>query len=178
MSSAKAAPAPPAPVPSQLRPTRPVVDNTDGPPAQAPAGAFGPSEADLAQATTAESGPKGGTCNMARLLQTALRADPRVQTAIRRSPAATGRPLVVWHGDWIRSAGESGGGLAGLREVMSVEIAFAPKACQNQPMHGLVLLTLSDGPGAPRLVVGGGEWRWSDLLMLKPEHVGDGAFGR
>jgi hypothetical protein len=28
----------------------------------------------------------------------------------------------------------------------------------------LVLLSLNDGPGAGRLVMGEGEWRWSDLL--------------
>jgi hypothetical protein len=35
-------------------------------------------------------------------------------------------------------------------------------------MHGLVLISLNDAPGSPRLVFGSGVWRWSDLLMLHP----------
>jgi hypothetical protein len=31
-------------------------------------------------------------------------------------------------------------------------------------MRGLVLITFADAPGAPRLALGTGAWRWSDLL--------------
>jgi hypothetical protein len=122
----------------------------------------------IAGATTAESGapgagdgPTGGACNMVRALQAALRRDALVQAAVA---GAAGRPLLVWDGDWIRGAGEDGRGLAAVREAMIWEIGFAPAACRAEPVHGLVLLTLNDGPGAARLLVGGGEWRWSDLL--------------
>lgn len=46
-------------------------------------------------------------------------------------------------------------------------VAFAPEACRTAPVRGLVLLSLADGPGAPRLVVGAGVWRWSDLLHAR-----------
>jgi hypothetical protein len=34
-------------------------------------------------------------------------------------------------------------------------------------MRGLVLLSLNDAPGAPRLVLGAGAWRWSDLTLAR-----------
>ena len=74
---------------------------------------------------------------------------------------------MVWNGDWIRSSSEDGKGLAGVRQAIAMEVAFAPEACRAEPMHGLVLLALNDGPGAPRLVLGAGAWRWSDLLFAR-----------
>jgi hypothetical protein len=127
-----------------------------------------PSESQLASATTAESGPHGGVCNMTRLLQSALRNDRHVQEAMATARGGHGRPVLVWNGDWVRNEGEEGEGLAQVREAMIVEIGFAPKDCRAEPMHGLVLISLNDGPGGARLVFGSGVWRWSDLLMLHP----------
>ena len=127
-----------------------------------------PSESQLASATTAETGPRGGQCNMTKILQAALRNDRRVQNAISYARGGRTRPVLVWNGDWVRNEGEEGEGLAQVREAMIVEIGFAPKDCRTEPMHGMVLISLNDGPGAARLVFGSGFWRWSDLLMLHP----------
>ena len=127
-----------------------------------------PSESQLASATTAETGPRGGQCNMTKILQAALRNDRRVQNAISNARGSRSRPVLVWNGDWVRNEGEDGEGLAQVREAMIVEIGFAPKDCRAEPMHGLVLISLNDGPGAARLVFGSGLWRWTDLLMLHP----------
>lgn len=128
-----------------------------------------PSEAQLASATTAESGPRGGQCNMTRILQTALRSDHHVQNAVSNAHGPRGQPITVWNGDWVRNEGEQGEGLAMVREAMIVKIAFAPKDCSAEPMHGWVVVSLNDGPGAARLTFGsGGVWRWSDLLNLHP----------
>jgi hypothetical protein len=144
------------------------------------------SEAELASAVTADSeaGGSGGIgaggegsgsgagggerCDMVARLQRALRGDWRVQAAVagaRRAPGSVGRPLVVWNGDWVRHGEEEGKGLASVRQAIAVEVAFAPKACRAQAMHGLVLLSLNDAPGSARLVLGAGAWRWSDLLL-------------
>ena len=125
--------------------------DSDGPP--------GLSDSELAGAATAGSG--GGICDMARRLQDALRKDPLAQAAIAR---LGGKAVMVWNGDWVRSNTEDGKGLAAVREAMMWEIAFAPAPCRSRPMRGLVLLAVSDAPGAPRLAVGVGGWRWSDLL--------------
>ena len=128
------------------------------------------SDAQVASAATAGSGPSGRPCDMVRRLQAALRKDPQVQAAVADAHAAGsgGKALLVWNGDWIRSHGQDGAGLAAVREAIMWEVGFAPEACRAEPVRGLVLISLNDGPGAPRLVVGSGYWRWSDLLRPRP----------
>ncbi|HEX7758328.1 MAG TPA: hypothetical protein VF459_02415, partial [Caulobacteraceae bacterium] len=106
-------------------------------------------------------------CDMTRRLQTALRKDPRVQAAVadaRSAQVSPGKAMLVWNGAWIRSHGQDGNGLAAVREAIMWEVAFAPGVCRAEPVRGLILISLNDGPGAARLVVGQGQWRWSDLL--------------
>jgi len=127
------------------------------------------SDAELAGAGTADSGPSGGaggaggSCNMPRRLQAALRKDPQVRAAV--AEAHRGRALMVWNGAWVRHPGQEGAGLAAVREAIQWEVAFAPEACRKLPVRGLIVLSLNDGPGAAKLAVGGGEWRWSDMLF-------------
>ena len=126
----------------------------------------GVSEADLAGAMTAGGGGGGdGGCDMARRLQEALRKDALVQNAV--AGARTPRAILIWNGDWVQGHGEDGKGLAAVREAIMWEIGFAPTACRSEPVHGLVLLSLNQGAGGARLVMGGGDWRWSDLLTPK-----------
>ena len=133
--------------------------------------------AQLASAATAESGGAGGAgegaaggggqrCNMAQLLQSALRRDAHVQSAIAAS-GQSAQAMFVWNGDWVRSSGQDGKGLAALREAILWEVGFAPEACRKTPMHGLVMISLHDGPGAPRIVLGQGSWRWQDILGVR-----------
>ncbi|MBU2380242.1 MAG: hypothetical protein KJ824_13865, partial [Alphaproteobacteria bacterium] len=107
-----------------------------------------------------------GRCDMIRRIQDALRDNPGVIAAAARAHdalPASQRALLVWDGDWVSNPGEAGRGLAGLRQAIAVEIAFAPPECRRQAMRGLVLLTLADGADGPRLALGQGQWRWSDL---------------
>jgi hypothetical protein len=137
------------------------------------------SAAELASALTAEGEGAGGGmgqggggsghghgCGTVRRLQAALRSDARARAAAAEASRTPGGPILVWNGDWVRRGSEDGKGLAGVRQAIAVEVAFSPKACREQPMHGLVLLSLADTPGAPKIVLGqGGPWRWSDLLF-------------
>lgn len=185
-SPAPAAPAPPKPParPSprlKVRPARPAPPQVT-PLHVAPAPVTEPmatlSDAQLAGALTAGggggsgageggggTGAGGGRCDMVERLQAALRRNRGVQAAVADARQGTGgRALQVWNGDWVRNPGQAGKGLAGLRQAIALEVAFAPDACRAQPMRGLVLITLADTPGAPRLVLGDAAWRWSDLL--------------
>ena len=168
-------PAPTSPVPPP--PSRKLVRRTPAAPDVLPSPASeGPtddpaavlSEAQLAGAAAAGSGSGGGRpCDMPLRLQAALRKDARVQAAVAqaaRVPGGAGQALFVWNGDWIRSPGQDGAGLAAVREAILWEVAFAPSACRAEPVHGLVLFSMADAPGAGRLVLGADEWRWSDLL--------------
>jgi hypothetical protein len=149
------------------------------------------SDAQLAGAITAGSGPGGGggdgsdrtgrACDMVRRLQAALRRDADVQAAVaqaRRGSGSTGRAILVWNGDWIRSPDQEGKGLAGVRQAIMMEVAFAPEACRTEPMRGLVLISLSDGPSGARLALGSGAWRWSDLLLARSGGPPGAAFSR
>lgn len=103
---------------------------------------------------------------MIRRVQDALRDNPGVVASAARAQSAlpaSHRALLVWDGDWVTNPGEAGRGLAGLRQAIAVAIAFAPAECRRQSMRGLVLLTLEDDADGPRLALGQGSWRWSDL---------------
>lgn len=166
------APSQPPPPRRVARPTRnPLPDRRPLPPGEGPSadGDAELSDAQLASAAPAGAGP-AGRCDMARQLQAALRRNALVQAAVadaHRAGGASGRAMFVWNGGWVRSRGQDGNGLAAVREAIMWEIAFAPEACRAQAVHGLVLISLDDGPGAERLVVGSGEWRWSDLLRAR-----------
>lgn len=108
----------------------------------------------------------GGACDMIRRLQDALRDDPDIQAAVgqaHRTLNADSRALLVWNGDWIQNPGQEGKGLAGVRQAIAAEVAFAPRACRTQGVRGFVVIALADGPGAPKVALGTAAWRWSDL---------------
>ncbi|MHB8286199.1 MAG: hypothetical protein ACYDD1_16195 [Caulobacteraceae bacterium] len=130
-------------------------------------GVAGVSDGDLDGAETADSGAPGGACDMVRRLQAALRKDALVQAAaasVGRSAVGAGKAVLVWNGDWVATPGEDGKGLSAVREAILWEVGFSPPACRSAAVHGLVLISLSDTPGVARLVLGGRDWRWSDLL--------------
>ena len=113
-------------------------------------------------------GSGGARCDMVERLQAALRRDADIAAVVEGARRGTGgRALHVWNGDWVQNPGQAGKGLAGLRQAIAMEVAFAPAACRAQPMRGLVLITLGDGAGAARLALGAGTWRWSDLLAAR-----------
>lgn len=191
-------PAPPAPTPTPTkatapapapksetrtvkkasRPSRPAPVRAESPPDEDDGGdvdGFAPelTGAELAGAVSAGGGGGGGgPCDMARRVQAALRKDPLVQTAVagaRLAPGAGAHALLVWNGDWIQSGGEEGKGLSAVREAIAWAVGFAPATCRTERVKGFILFTLNEAPGAPRLALGGPEWRWSDLLGSRAE---------
>jgi hypothetical protein len=181
-------PAPPRPAPRAARVVAPPPPEVEPLPAAvaAPVPVFATlSDAQLAGAATAGSGSgqgigtgqgtgqgagvgagpdgAGAGCDMIGRLQDALRADPEVRAAVAEAHRASGRghALLVWNGDWIQTPGQAGKGLAGVRQAIALEVAFAPEACRRQPMRGLVLIRFA---GGQRVVFGTGSWRWSQLL--------------
>ena len=154
----KASPKPlPARVRVRLTPAPPDVRPLPIPPVKVAAAGQGLSEAEIAGAASGDAGSPGGGCDMRRRLAAALRKDPIVAAAAAR---LAGKAVMVWNGDWVRSAGEDGAGLSAVRESILGEVGFAPEACRTERVHGLVLFTLPGG----RLALGAPDWRWSDLL--------------
>ena len=115
-------------------------------------------------ASVGEGGGGGGSCDLARAIQQALRRDRLVQTAVEDANRS-GKAIMLWNGDWVRTGGQEGKGLSAVREAVLWEVGFAPEACRNQRMHGMLLLSLADG--STRFAIGSGEWRWSDLLGVR-----------
>lgn len=112
-------------------------------------------------------GSGGGSCDMVRWVQDAVRDDQAVRHAVIAASEemnAAGRAILVWNGDWLQSRNQSGKGLAGVRQAIALEVAFAPAECKTQRMTGLAVLKLEDRPGGAQLALGKGSWRWSDLL--------------
>jgi hypothetical protein len=123
------------------------------------------SDSELAGASAVgEGGDPGGACNMGRMVQQALRRDPMVRTAVEDAHRL-GKAIMLWNGDWVRTGGQDGKGLSAAREAITWEVAFAPKACRNMRVHGLVLMSLADG--GTRFALGSDDWRWSDLLGVR-----------
>jgi hypothetical protein len=125
------------------------------------------SDSQLTGAASADGtdGGGGGGCDMGRAVQQALRRDPLVHSAVEDAHRL-GKSVMLWNGDWVRSGGQDGKGMSAVREAILWELAFAPEACRNQPLHGLVLLSLADG--GTRFAIGASDWRWSDLLGVRP----------
>lgn len=171
-------------------PRPPEVEPVRAPPEPAPAPMVTLGDAELAGAITAGSGRangqgtgggngsgagggaggggdgRGGGCDMVARLQAALRDDPEVRSAIAEAhrSLAAGRTPLLWNGDWIRSQGQEGEGLAGVRQAIAVEVAFAPAACKSQRVNGVVLIRFTDAANGPKVALGRGSWRWTDLL--------------
>lgn len=165
------------PTPAKARPT-PVVRPQPSPIAAAAAPPAFPqlSDAQMAAASTAASGSgagsgAGGQCNMIAFLQNELRKDGSVRRALAQAQQGSRAPI-VWNGAWVRSPGEEGEGLAVIRQAVMVEVAFAPEACRADPVSGYVVIALDDGPLSPKLAIGAGSWRWTDLLGSRERLVG------
>lgn len=103
-------------------------------------------------------------------LQRALGRDARIRAAVAQAqtaPGMAGKAVLVWDGAWVQTPGQAGRGLAGVRQAIAVEVAFAPAACRAESLRGLALLSLGEGASAPRVVLGTARWRWSDLLEAR-----------
>lgn len=171
-------PTPQKPMVRPRRATRPDPEALPADEGEVARTAPGLSDAQLAGAASAESGPSGGPCDMVRWLQRALRKDPMVRSAVGSVRLAAGAAAVlVWNGDWVASSGQDGKGLAAVRESIMWEVGFAPEACRREAVHGLVLISLADTPGSARLVLGASDWRWGDLVRSH-DHASSGAFSQ
>lgn len=107
---------------------------------------------------------------MAARLQEAVRNTPQVRAAVAemaRNADAVGQALIIWDGEWVLTGGQDGKGLAGVRQAVSVTVAFAPQACKAEAVSGFVVLKLGEGENGPRVALGRSQWRWNDLLEVE-----------
>lgn len=110
----------------------------------------------------------GTGCNMAGRLQALVRRDARVQATVRAAQAqmqSGRRAIVIWDGDWVHALDQDGRGLAGVRQAIAVEVAFAPRECRMERVNGTVVVSLGDDAGSPRLAFVAPSWRWGELAL-------------
>lgn len=110
----------------------------------------------------------GTGCDMAGRLQALVRRDARVQSTVRAAQAqmqSGRRAIVIWDGDWVYALDQDGRGLAGVRQAIAVEVAFAPRECRMERVNGTVVVSLGDDPGSPRLAFVAPNWRWGELAL-------------
>ena len=160
----RVAPAPPGPALPLLGPAEIAGAVTVG---AGPGGGSGPGGGGGSGGIGAGPGSGGGSCDMVRWVQDAVRDDQAVRRAVieaAQAMNASGRAILVWNGDWLQSRNQSGKGLAGVRQAIALEVAFAPAECKAQRMTGLAVLKLEDRSGGAQLALGKGSWKWSDLL--------------
>jgi hypothetical protein len=169
-------PAKPSPAPAKAAPAKAPARKALARPTPAPARVAalpagpvqgsdnGVSDSELAGASVAGSGGGGANCDMAARLRGALRKDVLVRAAAAKAGASGNHAIRVWNGDWVQSGGDDGKGLQAAREAILWEVGFAPPACREQAVRGLVVITMNDAPGSAKLVLGASSWRWSDLL--------------
>ncbi|MBU1326463.1 MAG: hypothetical protein KJ676_14630 [Alphaproteobacteria bacterium] len=111
----------------------------------------------------------GGSCDMIGRLERALRDDAELRRAVAATLTArnaAGQAVLVWDGDWLQSPGQSGKGLAGIRQAVAVEVGFAPRACKDEQVRGLAVVALDGTANGPKVALGTGTWRWRDLLGI------------
>ncbi|HEV7229236.1 hypothetical protein [Brevundimonas sp.] len=111
----------------------------------------------------------GGSCDMIGRLERALRDDLELRRAVATTltaRGAAGQAVLVWDGDWLQSPGQAGKGLAGLRQAVAVEVGFAPRACKDETVRGLAVVSLDGTANGPKVALGTGAWRWRDLLGI------------
>lgn len=121
----------------------------------------------------AGGGGSGGSgtgldCNMVGRLQAMVRRDAKVQSTIRAAQAqmqSGGKAILIWDGDWEYALDQEGRGLAGVRQAIAVEVAFAPRQCRMERVRGLVVLTLGDDASSPKIAFRAPDWHWGQLAL-------------
>lgn len=118
----------------------------------------------VANAATATPGEP---CQLSQWLQQALDSDPQVQAAlpaIPRPARSVANAIMIWNGEWVQPDSKAAWGYAILRSALVAGISAAPAACQELPVRGPELLTVTAEGETTIVAVGSGEWTWGELL--------------
>lgn len=106
----------------------------------------------------------GAGCDLTAALERRLQADVAVQgslTGLPREARATAGAVTLWNGAWAEG---DGGPLAPIRRAILDGVAQAPPDCLEARLNGPVFLLVTGPEARTLLTLGGGAWRWSDVL--------------
>ena len=116
----------------------------------------------------AASGASGQVCQIGAWLQSAMQADPQVQTALLTIPRAArsvSNALMLWDAGWVEPQPQAAAGVGAIRAAVLSGLRSAPEACRTQLIRGPELMTLTSGADTTVIAFGSGEWRWGDLMQ-------------
>ncbi len=122
------------------------------------------------QQNWSQAGQAGG-CSLAARSAEAIARDPAAMAELAALPPAyrtSADAVMLWNGEWLASAP---GTIAppptpSLRRVVEQVVADASPECQTAPMAGPQFLAIPEQSRNTTLVIGSGEWRWSDILAI------------
>jgi len=104
-------------------------------------------------------------CDMVGGVEARMQADPAVLKALSALPPdarSVANAVMLWDGAWTLGPSPSAALLA-LDQGLGRALNGAPPGCLDAQVLGPRLVTLRDARGATLLVIGSGEWRWSQL---------------
>jgi hypothetical protein len=154
-------------------PAEPPVDPRDAPDVLAAVHALIGEASSQAQAATAvgrvaTAGSGGDACGLAALLSRKLQADADLRANLARLPRdarSVANAVMLWDGGWVTArTRDAEVALAGVRASLRAATAGVDVGCLEQAQAGPNLLTIVEDDIATVLVVGSGDWSWSDVL--------------
>lgn len=104
-------------------------------------------------------------CDMVSGVEARMQADPAVLEALGALPPnarSVANAVMLWDGAWTLGPSPSAA-LVALDQGLERALTGAPPGCLDAQVLGPRLVTLRDSRGATLLVIGSGEWRWSQL---------------
>lgn len=141
----------------------------------------GASSADLARPETAvevvaqnpswtpsRAGAAAGGCSIDGALQALFAAEPTVRAAlvaIPRDARSVANAIQLWDGAWTPPPTPEGEpALAVIRAAIVETVSQAPARCRDEHLQGPRFLIVSQADNMTTvLVLGSGDWRWTDL---------------
>ena len=107
-------------------------------------------------------------CDMVSGVEARMQADPAVLAALSALPLdarSVANAVMLWDGAWTLGPSPSAA-LVALDQGLGRALNGAPQGCLDAQVLGPRLVTLRDSRGATLLVIGSGEWRWSQLSAV------------
>ena len=132
-----------------------------------------PLESTLALAPSAVGNGDGTGCAVATAIGAALADDEDAMSELAALPAGlrTDADAVrLWNGAWLDAAAVEPGGqslaaqIPELRRAVTTAVLALPEQCRNVEVRGPQLIPITETGRTTMVVIGSGQWRWSNLL--------------
>lgn len=122
---------------------------------------------ETSQGWTASQPGGGGPCGLTDVIAANLIADQTALAELTAYPPAlrsVSNAIQLWNGEWLRTTAGNEPAMPAVRRVISEAVSEGPEACQKASLQGPRFVFVNPVGKEPTiLVIGSGEWRWTDL---------------